>query len=179
MKKKKDKKYLRKYLILTLLIMIIIFFTIKTYATFTIQNINQLNYTLNISDYVGVNLDTDKLNFGTTTQGGESTRGLTIKTEIPGYIYFTTNEESYIHVNSQGKKINPGEPTQFTFKAIIPQDTPSKDIENTINIYILTTKNSWPLIFQKQKLLNEIPELTKKPTITLDLTNKTNINTTI
>lgn len=172
MKKKTPKKHKKnkriQAIILTITLVVMLTLILLINLSNPILDVKTLNYTMNISDYVGINLDTDKLHFGTISPGGNSNRKLTINSDLEGYVFITSSNPEFIYVNNQGLKLN-NNSIQIDFFADIPKNTTQQNIERTLTFYVLKNKHPWPLIFQKEKLL-KIQSIKQKSTgIKLDI----------
>lgn len=157
------------FIVLTIIILAILFFTIKINLSEPIVDINKINYTINVSDYVGINLDTDKLHFGTLSPGGDGSRKITINSDLEGYVFITSARDDLIYVDRQGVKLT-DKPIHLDFIAAIPRNMSNQNIEGTLTFYVLKTSNPWPLFFQKEKLL-QTRNLNSKPSITLNISD--------
>lgn len=166
---KKHAKYKHAQLIaLVIIISIALIFTLMLNLSKPIKDVKTLNYTMNISDYVGINLDTDKLHFGTISPGGDSSRKLTINSNIEGYVFVTSSDADFIYIDKQGIKIT-NETAQMEFFAKVPKNTTPQNIEGTLNFYVLKNKHPWPLTFQKEKLLKIQTNKQSQPRISLNI----------
>lgn len=172
-KRKKKKQEITKIIFVTLLILLattMIYFTLKTYAVYSIKNIQTLNYTVNISDYVGLNLDSDKLHFGTVIPGGSSKRSMTLTTTQEGYVY-VTSKNNWIQISNQGQYVNTTTPANFEFQINIPKNEEPQNIENKIKFYITKKPQRWIMHFQKEPLLKTFEKIPPRPNIILEIAN--------
>jgi hypothetical protein len=174
MKRKTNKKQQKTLIILISIVLFlsITFFSLKIYTEKNILNIQQINYTINITDYVGFNLDTDKLHFGGIIPGGHSQRTMSVISEIEGYVFILTNKETYLYVNEQGQEVEKDKPAILTFKAVIPKDKTHQNIEETIQVYILKKEHAWPIMFYGKKIMKTFEEYSATPSIMLNISDK-------
>ena len=132
----------------------------------------QINYTINVTDYVGLNLDTDKLHFGGIMPGGHSQRTMSVVSEIEGYVYVLTDKNTYLYVNQQGQRVEKEKPAILTFKAAIPKEKPQQNIEDTIYVFILKKEQEWPIMSYGKKIMKTFEEYQPTPSIMLNISDK-------
>jgi hypothetical protein len=139
--------------LLCILLLAIIFFVILLTSFLTYRNsimeVKEMKTTLNVSDYVGINLDTDKLHFGTVFPGGYSVREVTINSSQEGFVYVAVQETAvqggfsdWIFVSSQGKFVDAESPATLMFTAKSPNDAKPGNYGSTLKFYVLKKKPS-------------------------------------
>ena len=118
------RKY-RLFLILCIVAILCSVVTIMVYSFYVIEEIKTIDMYLKVDDYVGINVDTDALHFGTVSPGGSGTRsvflsnnyGKSLKVEIKVYgdlAEFVSVEKSLVLSKNETKKIS--------FTASIPKN---------------------------------------------------------
>lgn len=178
MKKKAVRQKLvfnRNLLLFVLLLLLLLassfYFGVRTYSYFSVLNVESVNYTLNVTDYVGFVLDSDKIHFGGVVPGGHSVRSMNVQSSIEGFVFVKSDDAEFVYVNNQGLRVGPGVDARFDFKSVVPKDTVEQNIEGTIYFYVMKSDKRWPLRFLNGVLLPVFDEIQRPPSITLNITN--------
>jgi hypothetical protein len=107
-----------------------------------VLSVTKINATINVDDYIGFNLDKDKLHFGTAFPGGKSMRELSIKSKESGYIYATVDSyfKDWTFVSIQNEYIEKGTDVPFQITMFVPKNTPVGNYTFEIKIFVLEKK---------------------------------------
>jgi hypothetical protein len=107
-----------------------------------ILSVNELNATIGVDDYIGFNLDKDKLHFGTSMPGGTSMRELNLTSPANGFIYVTIDPEfkNWAYVSMQNAHIDAGVPTLFNVKLFVPESAKVGNYTFGMKVFILKRK---------------------------------------
>jgi len=107
---------------------------------------NNINATLNIGDYVGFNLDKDKLHFGTIKGSGYAERVVSLTPQRDGYIYITAEGtlSDWLYLDRENSfPVFAGEELSVLIYASPAHGSRQGFYEATINIYLLRQKPDW------------------------------------
>jgi len=151
-------------------IIALLFFGLKVYSSFQVVEFKSINFTLNVTDHVGIILDSDKLHFGGVIPGGYSSRSLFLLSEIEGFVFIKSDYSDLVKVNNQGLFVD-SDGARFDFRAVVPKNMDYQDVEGEIHFYVMKSDKRWLLRFFSGGLLDVFVEQTKKPTISLDIVN--------
>lgn len=124
----------------------LIYFILKVYFTYSVLDVRTIEYNVSVGDYVGLNLDSDKLNFGTVFPSGFSSRGLTLQSNVDGYV-FIKSDFDWLLVDKQGIFVEKGSIVNLMFKVEAPHDAFFGDYQGVIYIYILKHNNYLSSLF--------------------------------
>lgn len=118
-----------------------VFFVYLSYGD-DVLSVNEINATIGVSDYIGFNLDKDKLHFGTAFPGGASLRELTLTSEKSGYMYITINPEfeDWAYVSSQNIYVKEDEPVFVQIRMFVPTDAVMKNYTFGMKVFVLEKK---------------------------------------
>jgi len=91
----RHKKHWNKALLTALVVLLVLALSFLA-AVLNVNN-NVIYYwekeaTLNVSNYVGINLDTDKIHFGTISYSGFAERAIFLDPGVEGYFYITADD---------------------------------------------------------------------------------------
>jgi hypothetical protein len=129
-------------ILIAILIIAIILLTITAIANSQVLRLIKINATLNVGDHVGINLDKDKLHFGTVLPGGYAERAIDIESDTAGYLYITTSEElsdKIFLAKDTLLEIEKDRNKTITFYAHPAREIASATYDEPINVYILKT----------------------------------------
>ncbi|MGV8168613.1 MAG: hypothetical protein ACP5N3_00995 [Candidatus Nanoarchaeia archaeon] len=143
--RKKSGSKLLLFLMFLFVIIVIISTWVIVYVKTAVIAVYDVNLTLEVGDYVGFNLDKDKIHMGTVFPGGYSYRDVSLTSSEEGYFYITDtgNFTEWLSVSSQNLKINEGVMKIVTFTAWPGKDAKEGEYETTLKIYTLKRKDSW------------------------------------
>lgn len=99
--KKGKKAFLSKFLIGAVIIVILLFIAILIITSNLRNKIlihDVLEWDAQVTDYVGFNLDSDKLHFGGVLPGGKSTRSMILQIPNEAYVYVTNEELLWVYM---------------------------------------------------------------------------------
>ena len=98
------------------------------YSFYVIKEVKTIDMHVKVEDYVGFNLDTDKLYFGTVMPGGSAKRSISIfhnytypvkvKIFIQGYI------SNWVKADKTEFTVQPNEKLDVPFNVYVPKETP-------------------------------------------------------
>ncbi|MGV8161786.1 MAG: hypothetical protein ACP5N2_00455 [Candidatus Nanoarchaeia archaeon] len=163
------KRYL-KFLILCVVVAIGLFF-ISMFMLFLKQNLilnkTDINVTIGVSDYIGLNKDTDKLHMGTSFPGGKMYVNMNITSLEEGYLFITFsggNEREigdWVYISKQGSQVIKGDIVELSFEGRPTVNASYGKYESTLHVYLVKReKLSWfERIYIEGELLNEIKEI--------------------
>ncbi len=174
-KKRKRRRDKRRGFVLLIIVLLLIFslsfFVVTSYVDGEVLSSTSFLYTLNVTDYVGMNLDTDKLHFGGVRPGGSSSRSLNISSEFEGFVYLTSDID-WLFVSEQGGFVGPDNPLKVDFSMVVPSGSDLGDYEGEIFIYILSSQSEFPLRFFKGDVLGVHTSVSERPpSIVLDISS--------
>jgi len=88
-----------------------------------------------VDKYIGINLDTDKVYFGTITPGNTGTRGVTLTSGEERFVIITTSGDAgeWITTTRKTFTITRGEEKAIPFTITIPPDAPNGEYNATIH----------------------------------------------
>lgn len=154
-KKQKKVKRNKVALLFVLLFLLLVLFVliINAYASNAVLAVHEVEMTLNVSDYVGLNLDDDKLHFGTVIKGGSSSRGIVLSSDVEGFVYVTSDLD-WLRVKNQGVEIGPDNDANFLFEVYVPKDAEPESINENVYFYVLKHEKEWLLFFLQGELLD-------------------------
>jgi hypothetical protein len=164
----------RLFLFIFLLLVLLVsslYFGARTYSYFSVLNVQSANYTLNVTDYVGFVLDSDKIHFGGVVPGGYSVRSLNVQSDIDGFVFVKSNDADLVYVNAQGLRVGKDVDARFDFKLVVPVDAEEQDVEGTIYFFVMRSDRVWPLRFLDGDLLPVFDEVQRPPSIILNISN--------
>lgn len=131
------------FIVIVVLLSCIIFFCLNSYKH-SIVSVMEMNATLNVSDYVGFNLNKNGLHFGTIFPGGYSTRDIGLILEKDSYVYIITDDSKiskWIYVSYQNELLERGINYSLRIVARAPLDAPDpSDYAFKIRIIVLDKK---------------------------------------
>lgn len=108
------------------------------YSFFVIKEIKTIEMHVKVDDYVGFNLDTDKLYFGTVMPGGSAKRSIKISNhygyEIKVKIYTGGIISNWVYLNNTKFILQPNETIDVPFTVNVPKDTPYGNYTGKIKI---------------------------------------------
>ncbi|MFA6073355.1 MAG: hypothetical protein WC758_04545 [Candidatus Woesearchaeota archaeon] len=142
----KDKSKFMFFLILGTIVIVLLFLCSLVFLLMQkslILGQITINTTLGVSDYIGLNKDTDKLHFGTGFPGGRMAVLMNVSSSSSGYIYVTCdggNEyqfTNWVYVKDQGMKVDVDEVATLNFEGRPPSNASFGKYESTMRIYIL------------------------------------------
>lgn len=150
-----------RVIMIVLICLVLAFFAVIIYTSISVRNsiiiADEYTATINVSDYVGFNLDKDKLHFGTAFPGGMAAREIEINTssDKDSYIYVVADKEfkDWIYVSAQNQII----PKIYTLhvKMKVPTNITEVGYEFKIHIYVLDKKvNCFSKLFFKGSAAN-------------------------
>lgn len=167
-RRKKNKNKLALFLILPLLLILLTILLLNAYARDTVLATHSVYIKVNVSDYVGLNLDNDKLHFGTVIKGGTSSRGISLNSDVDGFAY-VTSEFDWLSVEKQGIKISPDSDANFFFRIDVPEKAKKQNIEKKIHFYILKKEKEWPLFFLRGRPVKEFSNSNGDASISINI----------
>lgn len=178
MNKKKTNFFIYGLLAMILLVLIFFILIINDESSNVIKY-QELNATVKIGNYVGINLDTDKLHFGTVTKSGYGERGITINSDEDGYVYITSqgNMANWLYIsNKSNLTIVKNSSVTIEF-FLVPKDNAKEGIyEGVVRFYILKEKpDSFVDILLKGKPLKFVdPDKIILPAVYINITRPEN-----
>ncbi len=100
--------------------------------------------TMNVSNYIGFNLDKDKVYFGSLFPGGSSSRDVNVNSSNDGYIYITSEGDfdNVVFVYAQNIPVQAGSVAMINFIAKPPRNMSLGNYEIPLHIYVLKKKAS-------------------------------------
>jgi len=145
----------------------------------TVLALKEVNATLNITNHIGFNLNSDKLHFGSMFPGGKSVRSVDLISNADGYVYITVVNDSkdWIYVYDQNFFVRNNSIVSLNFAAMPPIYLENGNYEVALKVYVLKKK---PTIFTKIFLEGKPVSLTSESyipgsaVISLNITNSTN-----
>ncbi len=124
----------KKTSVITALILLTGFLITTTLWALTPTKTQTLEAHVKIADYVGVNLDTDKLYFGTLKPGSTADRSISIKTSNKAVTTITTKGEisDWLIASKTIIKTTPGKEENIKFTIITPKNATKGNHTGTI-----------------------------------------------
>jgi hypothetical protein len=116
------KKMLMVLAGVSLLCCVLLFFVFWLMTPLAVQT-NDLH--VKVDDYVGINLDTDKLYFGTVTPGSGSRRDMTIAAEKGAFVQVAVEGPiaPWVTIDKTAFSLAPGISEKITFSVAVPNNT--------------------------------------------------------
>lgn len=142
------------FFLLGFLVVSVFVFALKLYAVRSVLDVQEIGFTLNVSDYVGLNIDTDKLHFGSVFPGGSSSRSVFLNSGVDGYV-FVSSDFDWLFVEEQGFRVNKGDGFYINLKAIVPLDAEFEDFEGVVYFYVLRSDSRLPFLFLDGEVLGD------------------------
>jgi len=138
-KPKKLRKIKNKHLIYFLILIMIAFLIYYVWDNYTVMGKKQIYTSFIASSNIGFDLNPEALTFGKVQPGQSATRDLIIKNEFDKKVKITIKAEGeiekYISVSENNFYLKPGEETNITFTAHLPNDLEIRKYEGKINIF--------------------------------------------
>ncbi len=108
-------------------IAIVIFFLfIFFYNFFFVLGVKNIDFSIKVGDTIGLNVDTDKLYFGTVPRGGTADRGILVKNEehslVKTNIKVQSDIKDWLYVNNNNFFLKKDEKKDINFKVKVPLD---------------------------------------------------------
>lgn len=160
-----DKLFQKKVRWLLIFFIFLVLFSLLTILFFTFHAFNQVHiiqkvpFTINVSNYVGFNLDTDMLHFGGVVPGGYAARNIMINSDFEGYVFVSSQEVDWVFVQNQGLAIKPDSSLSLKFMAKPPKDIKLQNVSGNFHVYIMKSDKTWPFIFFKENLLDSFEQV--------------------
>lgn len=184
MTRRKTSFFIHGVLAVIFLILVLFIVVINNESSNIIQY-QELNATVKIGEYVGINLDTDKLHFGTVTKGGYGERGITINSDEDGYIYVTSQGDigNWLYISNRSNLTVTENSSTIIHFFLVPEDNAKEGMhEDVVRFYILKEKpDSFADVLLKGKPLKFAdPDKIITPAVYINITrpenqtNKTN-----
>jgi hypothetical protein len=147
-----------KPLLVSLLCILVLFFAlvsvIRLLVAGSVVSVSTVNATMNVSDYVGVITNKDKLHMGGIMPGGSSVRDLSIVSDTDGFVYVASGQrQDWLYVSAQNKPVEAGAKMFLTFTAVPGRRAVLGDHEITLRVYVL--KRKLPLLAERVLLKGE------------------------
>lgn len=120
--KKKEEKKVNKYLFL-LVVIAIAALAILLFALSRISDIEVINFDVKVGDYVGFNLDKDKLHFGTVTPSGYAFRDVYVTSSEKVKVVAKTFGVGFMDYDKNYFILEPGKKELVRITARVPQNT--------------------------------------------------------
>lgn len=162
---KKQRKQLGGVSIIVLGILLLLAIAVA----FTISGLNRklvyhhvIEWDAKVADYVGFNLDEDKLHFGAVNSGGRASRSVDINISGEGYLLITNEDNQWVFSTKENPYYVDGGSIELFLVA-----NPSNKIEpglyeSTLHVYVLKEEPSWlEMLFLKGTPLKTFDESLK------------------
>jgi len=157
-KKKRNKNLI---IIVSIVVVLLVLVAITSFLAYNnIQGYYEYEASVKVGDYVGINLDTDKIHFGTVFAGGHSKREVFVNTTTPGYVFLTVSGpmKNMIQTFDRFSNVQEGEQKSFVLYAAPPHDSEDGVYNSTVHVYVLKHKCALLEMFLKGKPVEVLGE---------------------
>jgi len=161
-------------LVVILTIILISFLSVSEAQKNNVIAYKEYNASVKIDNYIGINVDTDKLYFGTVANGDYGKRALNVVSSEEGYLYVTSQGslEDYLFLLNKPEKIGAGESVSIDF-VVAPKNMSLGEYDSVIRVFVLRKKSKFlrSLLIGKEIEIIKSDELKgiSKPKISLEI----------
>ncbi len=145
---KQEKVFLFFLLVAAVLMLVVFVFSVyaSSVVTGSIKDYSGINATLNIGDYVGFNLDRDKIHFGTIRNTGYSERGISLTPQSDGFVHVTAEGSlgDWLYLGRENTfPVSAGENVSMVLYASPDRGVSHGFYEAEVHIYLLEEPPGW------------------------------------